>query len=480
MLDRIDETIVAVSSPPGVGALGVLRLSGVDAIEVAEKMIRVCAISAAELPFTGSSSYRLSDAPAWRRLHAELEIAEHLTVPAIVQIFRAPRSYTRQNLVEIHTVGSQALLNMIRKKAVALGASPAAPGEFTARAFLNGGMDLAEAEAVAGVIRAESDTQLRAARRMMDGTLTGRIGASRDELAELVALVEADIDFAEEPIEFITPTALRERLSVIQKLLEGLMAGATSTQRLEGLPHILLIGPSNAGKSALMNALSGTNRAICAAAAGTTRDILSAPMRLGRGEAILLDTAGVDPSEDAIIAQARRLTLSAAERVDLLCIVIDATEPDARAFRDKLDELEVPQAVIAANKCDLLSEDRRQQAAATLRQWNRGDVYLISALHGTGLDALRSALADRLDVGSTTVGAESVIITERQGQAIDQAVEAIRRAIGLSKEAVETIDRADILAFELREALTALGSVTGEVTTDDLLGDIFSQFCIGK
>jgi tRNA modification GTPase len=468
MLDRLDDTIVAVSSAPGNGAVGIVRLSGPKAIDIADTMVKV----AGNVP--------LARRPGSTRISGEVRSTAEIGLPAVFYVFRAPHSYTRQDLVEIHSIGSPPVLDMIRRRAMALGAVAAQPGEFTARAFLNGAMDLAEAEAVAGVIRARTDTQLRASRWMMDGRLSHEIGDARDELAELLALVEADIDFAEEPIEFITPLALRERLATIGARLSRIPSGTKSAERLDALPRILLLGRPNAGKSSLMNALSGTSRAICAAAAGTTRDILSAPIRLGRGEAILLDAAGVDPSEDAIIAQARALTLDAAQRVDLVCLVVDLGAHEDAAALGLVHSLELPRVVVAANKCDLLSDRDVAQRVRWMEAWNIGPVRRVSAKSGTGTDLLRTAFVEALgETAGTTLG-EAMLLSERQRSAIADAGSAIGRAMNLSETATETVDCADLVAFELREALDALGAVTGEVTTDDLLGRVFANFCIGK
>ena len=211
MLDRLDDTIVAISSPPGSGPLGIVRLSGPEALPITDRMARTV---------TGKL---LANRPGSTRIPGDVLPGDDVSLPAEFYVFRAPRSYTRQDLIEIHTVGSPAALELVRRRALELGALAAEPGEFTARAFLSGAMDLAKAEAVAGVIRAQSDTQLRAARRMMDGALSRRTVETRNELAELVALVEADIDFAEEPIDFITPTAVRDRLETIRDRLDALL-----------------------------------------------------------------------------------------------------------------------------------------------------------------------------------------------------------------------------------------------------------------
>ena len=468
MLDRLDDTIVAVSSAPGHGAVGIVRLSGPQAIHVTNQI--------AEL----DGEKTLTDQRGSTRCRGRVSLDPDRSLPSSFFVFRAPHSYTQQDLVEIHTIGSPVVLELVRQRCISFGALPAQPGEFTARAYLLGSMSLSEAEAVAGSIRAQSDTQLRAARRVKDGILSSQIKNARDELVELVALVEADIDFAEEPIDFITPDELSHRLSSIHEQLEKLLTGSKAVERFDVLPRILLIGPPNAGKSSLMNCLSGTSRAICAAAAGTTRDILSAPIRLGRGEAILLDTAGVDQSEDDMIAQARAMTLSTAERVDLLCIVVDITQTIDRYFLETIRTLDIPHSVIAANKSDLIDKQESDQYEKQIEEWNPGDVSVVSALKGTGIEVLRNAMEKALRDQLTTTHGEAVLVSERQQTAIDEANQALLRAISLSSQAVETIDCADLLAFELRDALDQLGSVTGEITTEDLLGQVFANFCIGK
>ncbi len=492
----MDDTIVAISSAPGRGPLGIVRLSGPMAVAIAERMLE---------PADGEP---LHLRPQWRRIAGEIRAEPGARLPTVLYLFRAPHSYTRQDLVEVHTVGSPPALEMVRRRAIALGAVAAVPGEFTARAFINGAMDLASAEAVAGVVRAQSDTQLRASRGMMDGVLAQQMTQARDELAEVLALVEADIDFAEEPVEFITPADLGARLTAVDASLRRMLAESQSIEQFDVLPRILLLGPPNAGKSTLMNRLCGTSRAICAAVAGTTRDVLSAPIRVGRGEAILLDAGGVDQSREAILALARDRTLAAAERVDLVCVVLDVaaiarmtvnrpspegslTAPsrgtDGEDAGRGVDEflalirsIELPRSVVAANKCDLLPAQEAQRLTKWLESLRLGPLRLVSALNGTGIDDLRSALAGELGEAATTTLGEAMLLSERQRRAITEGAEALERAAELNKLATETIDRADVLAFELREALEALGAVTGAVTTEDLLARVFANFCIGK
>jgi len=468
VLNRLDETIAAISSAPGRGRLGIVRLSGPQALAIVNRIARV------------NSGAALADLPGSTRVRGEVVLDPNQTFPADFYVFRAPHSYTLQDLVEIHTIGSPPVLEIIRRAAFAHGAVSAEPGEFTARAFLNGAMDLAAAEGVAAVIRAQSDTQLRAARRMMGGAVAEPIRQARDELAELVALIEADIDFAEEPIEFITPAELRDRLEDISRRLNQLVSASPVVERFDSLPRILLLGRPNVGKSSLMNRLSGTSRAICAAVAGTTRDLLSAPIRLGRGEAILLDAAGIDHSTDAVLAQAQAGALFAAEQVDAVCFVVDATCPGNDSLPSPAAPLPSSRTVIALNKCDLVTSAARDRMVEHFEARGLGHVRAVSAIEGMGVELLRAAMAEALaDAASTTLG-EAILLSERQRRTTIEALQAIGRAADLSATARGTIDCADLLAFELREALEALGSVTGDVTTDDLLGRVFARFCIGK
>jgi tRNA modification GTPase len=466
MIGRIHETIMALSSPPGHGAVGIVRLSGPEALSITSKLV------------DHETAIALRACPGDHRTEGEVYITDELTLPAAFLVFKSPKSYTRQDMVEIHTVGSPPALEMIREQAVAMGAIAASPGEFTARAFLNGRLDLARAEAVAATIHAESDSQLRAARRMMEGTLSKRVKQSRDELAEILALVEADIDFAEEPIDFIRPDALRARVDSLRVSLDALVQAGPTVERLGQLPHVLLVGPPNAGKSTLINALSGIDRAICSAVSGTTRDVLSAPINLGRGEAILLDAAGIDESIDPVIREGRAKALLAAEQVDVVCIVIDISTSSAETVRELTRGLELPTVIVAANKCDLLDvsgvEARSRELSAI------GRVVSVSAKTAQGVEQLRAAIGNALGSRTQTVASDVALLTERQRDAIVDASEALRRVAELAGGANETIDCADLLAFELREALDALGLVTGEVTTEDLLSHVFANFCLGK
>ncbi|MFH0981158.1 MAG: tRNA uridine-5-carboxymethylaminomethyl(34) synthesis GTPase MnmE [Planctomycetota bacterium] len=468
MFDILDDTIAAISSAPGFGPRGIVRVSGPEAIAIAAAL------------FSDNDSTPLPQRKGFRRFYGEVRIEHDATLPADLYLFRAPRSYTRQDLVEFHTLGSPPVLAMLLERALERGARPAEPGEFTARAFFNGAMSLSQAEAVSTLIRARSDAQLRAAHRLREQAPARQVEAWMEKLAELVALVEADIDFAEERIDFTTPAELRDRLTALRVELDALAREADRAERFDVLPSILLIGPANAGKSSLMNVLSGTDRAICSAVEGTTRDLLTAPITLPGVDCLLLDGAGLTQTDDELLQLAQAMTRGTARQVELLCLVLDISTPPPDDALEILRHHRGRPAVIAANKSDLVDTAELSAHQAALRRAGLGPVVATSTVTGAGLAELKFAM--RAQLGDDAGGGEehTVLLSARQRQAVAFASAALNRAIAQTREIGQTLDRADLIAFELREALDALGTICGEVTTEDLLGRVFANFCVGK
>lgn len=483
----LEDTIVAVSSPPGKGWRGIVRVSGPEAMAIGEQVFRC----------SGGSS--LASGRGWRRCAGQVRVGEGVAFPAAAYVFRAPRSYTGQDLVEFHVPGSAPVLSMVVEAIQARGARPAEPGEFTARAFLSGRMDLTQAESVAAIIAATSDAEIRAARRLAEGALVRETASVLDRLADLTALVEADIDFSEEPIDFISPAELRMRLETCMEGLSRLAATTVQAERLEALPRVMLTGRPNAGKSTLLNRLTGIRRALCSPVPGTTRDVIGAPLRLRHSEVLLLDGAGLLEEDEAVAlparagaggslpAEAREIDRAARERarreletVSLICVVIDLAaepfEPPAGLLSLTADR----PRVIAGNKIDLLDREELSVRCEMVRADFGVIVWPVSAKTGEGCEALKRAIEGTLGSAAADVTGQALALNARHRTALAEALAALQRAIDLTRGRASTVEVAELVACELREAMHHLGTISGQVTTEDLLGRVFSRFCIGK
>jgi tRNA modification GTPase len=469
VFQQIDDTIVAISSPPGAAVRGVLRLSGPRAIQIVGESL------------DPADRRLLPDTAGQRRLHVRIQVARS-SLPAELYVFRSPASYTRQDLVESHIVGSPPLLAILMDRMVAGGARIAEPGEFTARAFFAGALDLTRVEGVAAAISARTDAQLRASQHLLHGELGRRTSRFREELADLLALIEAEIDFVDESISFVSPAAAGAKVEEIRGEIDHLLAQSDSCERLEWLPEIVFLGPPNAGKSTLFNRLTGTDRAIQSAVAGTTRDVLKVPVALAGGDALLCDSAGVQgafepdtPLDCGLDAMASDTAWRAAQTADHVLLVLDVTR-DSDAIRDQLLSAFSPgRCTVVLNKADMLTPAHREiiHRAAP-------ESLLVSGLDGEGVDALVKALNCRLFSESIARAGDILTLTARQTEALREARVALLSVSELMSGTTHLSACAELIAMEFREAVSALSLLTGEVTTEDLLGRIFSRFCIGK
>lgn len=441
------DTIVAISSATGAAARMIVRLSGPDAFAI------TATVTSAELAASTAARTRLRFA--------------ELLVPATLFAFRAPRSYTADDLIEFHIPGNPLLARLLLDHLARAGARSAEPGEFTARAYFNGRLDLAEAEGVAATIAASNERDLSAARKLLAGELSRRLKPPMDALVDTLALVEAGIDFADEGISFIDRDDLLDRIDCVDRQLAAILFDSARFEPLTHEPVVVLIGRPNAGKSTLLNALAGRERAVVSPIAGTTRDALSAEVALPGGMVRLVDVAGVGPEAHHLsdasagdverqMAERARQTATAAE---VVVLVHDVT--------DSLPAVPTPQppGLIVLSKSDL---DRAASAPTS--------AVAVSALTGGGLPELRLALS-RLCFGEATAGGSAALaLNARHLQCVDDG----RESLASARKIAVAGDFPELIAHNLRAALNALGGVLGAVTPDDVLGRVFSSFCIGK
>lgn len=470
MFDVLDDTIAAISSAIGHSPRGIVRLCGPEAIRVADEM------------FVPHATPLLRERSGHTCCLGRLKLSPPATAPSVpceAYVFRAPRSYTQQDIVELHTLGSPPILSIVLQYCFASGARLAEPGEFTARAFFAGQLDLSEVEGVAALIHAESDAQLRAGERLLHGALSERAGELQDQLADVLALVEADIDFAEEPIDFISPPELRERLNAIANDVRNVLTTSLSSERLETLPRVILLGPTNVGKSSLLNRLSGLDRAICSPLPGTTRDVLTAALEMAHSEAILVDGAGLGRDETYIDRLADAAVRQAAQEADLILFVVDASENSVRPHVELLRDLPDRPIIVLANKIDLLNPTERDDRLRQIEPPRRAKVLPVSALTGEGCKRLSTEIEQALH-REARPGADVITLKTRHRYALTAAAEALERALHVAGDLAETLDAAELIALELRQASEELGQIAGQVVTDELLGRIFEGFCIGK
>ena len=440
MQDR--DTIAAIASAAGRGGIGIVRLSGPRAKPIGE---RICG-RALQPRHARHARFRDRDGA--------------ILDDGIALLFAAPASYTGEDVVELQAHGSPVLLHELLETCCALGARRARAGEFSERAWENGRLDLAQAEAVADLIAAGDLHAARAARRSLEGEFSQRVDALARALLALRVQLEASIDFADEELDADGEAALRRRLDVARAQLDALLAAAEQGRRLRDGLHAVIVGPPNAGKSSLLNALAGSDRAIVADLPGTTRDLLQETIRVDGVELTLVDTAGLREEGDAIEREGMRRARAELARADAALVVLDARDPQRGRASVEAALAGVPGIVWLHNKSDLLPA----QATAA-------GAILVSARTGAGFDALHARLRALAGVGG-----------EGAFSARARHVDALQRARALLDEAVDgfATARPELAADSLRRAHDALGEITGRVLPDALLGHIFATFCIGK
>ncbi|MEN0002673.1 MAG: tRNA uridine-5-carboxymethylaminomethyl(34) synthesis GTPase MnmE [Bacteroidota bacterium] len=457
----LSDTIVALATPPGAGAIGVIRVSGKNAITLVDAVFR---------------GKKLSE-QASHTIHFGTIRDENDTIidEVLCALFVAPRSYTGENIVEISCHGSQYIIQRLIEVVVNQGARLAQPGEFTMRAFLNGKMDLSQAEAVADLIASDSASAHSIAMQQMRGGFSDEIQKLRQELIDFASLIELELDFGEEDVEFANREDLRALVRKIQSLLRGLINSFQLGNAIKNGVSTVLAGRPNAGKSTLLNALLNEERAIVSDIAGTTRDTIEEPLNIQGIPFRLIDTAGIREAQDQIEAIGVEKTLEKIAQSSVLVYVFDASRMPAKDVHADLERLVQPgiHLLAVANKMDLSPYTKYEDYAAPLLPPEQ--FIPVSAINQMNIEFLKEKLYHA--VVSEQVKLESTVVSNiRHYEALQNAYQSLDDVL----RSMDTGVTSDFVAMDIRQSLYHLGSITGEISTDDLLGNIFSNFCIGK
>lgn len=448
------DTIIALSTPSGSGAIGVIRLSGPDAISLANSV------------FAGKDL----EQQASHTLHFGLiKDGEQIVDEVVAGLFVAPKSYTKEHVVEISCHGSNYIIQQIINLLISKGARAAKPGEFTLRAFLNGAFDLSQAEAVADLIASNSKASHDVAMQQMRGGFATELKALREQLIHFASMIELELDFAEEDVEFANREQLTKLVHKINHVLRRLISSFEMGNVIKNGVPIVIAGKPNVGKSTLLNALLNEERAIVSDIAGTTRDTIEDELTIGGVVFRFIDTAGIRDTADIIEALGVERTLEKMKQAKLIIYMADAAQTTTEIEEQLrgLKQLEIPYLILL-NKADLISAEQRKAFEAL-------DVFFLSAREKVGIDELKTSLLAQVNLHHINTS-ETLVTNIRHVEALKQTENALQRVLNNVDNPVTS----DFLAMDIKQALHYLGEITGTVTTDDLLENIFTKFCIGK
>ena len=458
-----NDTIIALATPYGVGAIAVIRLSGETAIDLASQF------------FEGRSKGKVLKDQDSHTVHLGLiKDGERVLDEVLATIFKAPNSYTGENVVEISCHGSTFIQQEILQLFLQNGARHADAGEFTLRAFLNGKMDLSQAEAVADLIASDSQASHDIALQQMRGGFSSEIAALRDQLVHFASMIELELDFVEEDVEFADRKEFQALIHKIRQVVKRLVDSfALGNVLKNGIP-VAIVGEPNVGKSTLLNALLNEEKAIVSDIAGTTRDAIEDEMILGGVSYRFIDTAGIRETSDVVESIGIQKTYENIEKAQLVLQLIDGEKVDVSRIEDEVSVLheKYPEKKILTliNKADLLAEEKLESIQAKHPDW-----LLISAKTKDGLEQLLAHLSKLVNTGALS-NQQTVVSNSRHFEALTKAMDSLNEV----QKGLDQDISSDLVAIDIRQALHHLGEITGEITTDDLLGNIFANFCIGK
>ena len=464
MTSRFDDTIAAPATIPGTGAVAIVRVSGPDSFTIVDKVVAL-------------KSGTVSEAKGYSIHFGSVPGLDDV----LVFVFRAPNSYTGEDSVEISIHSSEYIASSLMERLFKAGARAAEPGEFTRRAFLNGKMDLSQAEAVADIISSSAEASHRVAYAQLKGGFSKELSVLREQLVEMASLLELELDFSEEDVEFASRSRLQSLLNKTINHIEQLSASFKIGNAIKKGVPVAIAGAANTGKSTLLNALLGEERAIVSDIAGTTRDTIEETLTIGGILFRFVDTAGIRRTDETVERMGIDRTFDAIDRAEIVLGVLDQTLPEAEilASAELLSEAAKKagsRLIFVLNKADLgLNKNVISDNSFVSLVENKEDTISISAKTGFGLDSLQNRLEQLI---KARIGDEnSTLVTNlRHYEALTEAAASLRRA----RTALASGIPSDLVAEDLRSALTSLGSITGTITTPDILQNIFSKFCIGK
>lgn len=449
-----NDTIIALSTPPGSGAIGVIRLSGPEAISLTNSV------------FSGKDLGK----QATHTLHFGLiKDGEVVVDEVVVSLFVGPKSYTKEHVVEISCHGSNYIIQQIISLLIRKGARAAKPGEFTLRAFLNGAFDLSQAEAVADLIASDSKASHEVAMQQMRGGFSNELKDLREQLIHFASMIELELDFAEEDVEFANRDQLRELINRINKVLQRLIHSFEVGNVIKNGVPVVIAGKPNVGKSTLLNALLNEERAIVSDIAGTTRDTIEDEININGVVFRFIDTAGIRETADVIEAKGVERSLEKMKQAKLIIYMVDAQEEQAEVLKQLQDlaQQQTPYLFIV-NKAELLTAPQKDF-------YLENGALLISAKTKEGMDVLENALLEKVNLSHINTS-ETLVTNIRHVEALKQTQNSLNSVL----ENIHNPVTSDFLAMDIKQALHYLGEITGTVTTDDLLENIFTKFCIGK
>lgn len=454
-IQQAEDTIVALATPAGVGAIGIIRLSGPEAINITNKVFK-------GTDLTKQASHTIH--------FGTIRDGNLILDEVLVSLFIAPKSYTKENVVEISCHGSSYIIESIIKLMIKYGARAAKPGEFTLRAFLNGGLDLSQAEAVADLIASGSSTSHQLAMKQMRGGFSNELKNLREQLIHFASMIELELDFSEEDVEFANRDDLKQLIFNINKVMGKLIQSFEQGNVLKNGVPVVIAGKPNVGKSTLLNALLNEERAIVSDIAGTTRDTIEDEINIKGVIFRFIDTAGIRSTTDTIEAKGVERTLEKMKLARLIIYLADPIQDDIDSIEHQYEELKqynIPYLLIV-NKKDLLSKEG-------FEKFNQLNPVFISAKNNDGVEELKEKLLELTNL--TNLNTEDVMVSNiRHVEALQKTQEALNKVL----YGIDNPVTSDFLALDIKQALHYLGEITGQVTTDDLLDNIFSKFCIGK